>query len=167
MMSVRRIAPIDAAALRRMRLAALLDVPTAFASTYELESVRTDEEWALRAAAGSAGTRQVTFFADIDREIVGLAGAYRDAPASERVHLVSMWVAPTARRQGIGRHLIASVVAWASGTNATDVALWVTQGNAAAEELYRATGFTATGEVQSLPSDPRRDEIELALSIGS
>ncbi len=166
MMSVRRIDPADAAALRRLRLAALLDEPTAFASTYEFESARTDEEWALRAAAGSAGTRQVTFFADIDGDLVGLVGAYRDAPASARVHLVSMWVAPAARRKGIGRHLIAGVVTWAHGTNATDVALWVTQGNAAAEELYKVSSFAPTGEVQPLPSDPRRDEIELALSIG-
>ncbi|HRB04824.1 MAG TPA: GNAT family N-acetyltransferase [Ilumatobacteraceae bacterium] len=165
MMSVRRIEPTDAAALRRVRLAALLDEPAAFGSTYELESVRTDEDWAQRAAAGSAGSQQVTFFGDIDGELVGLVGAYRDAPASGCVHLVSMWVAPSARRQGIGRHLIASVVTWAHGTNATDVSLWVTKGNAAAEDLYKAAGFAPTGEVQPLPSDPRRDEIEFALYL--
>jgi len=108
----------------------------------------------------------VTFLADIDSEIVGLVGAYRDAPALKRVHLVSMWVAPAARRQGIGRHLIASVVTWAKGTDTTDVALWVTQGNAAAEELYRVAGFSPTGEVQTLPSDPMRKEMELTLSVG-
>lgn len=76
-----------------------------------------------------------------------------------------MWVAPSARRQGIGRHLIASVVTWAHDTNATDVSLWVTKGNAAAEDLYKAAGFAPTGEVQPLPSDPRREEIEFALYL--
>ena len=166
MMSVRRIEPLDAATLKRVRLAALRDTPSAFGSTYGVESTRTDDEWAQRAAAGCAGSQQVTFLADIDSEIVGLVGAYRDATALQRVHLVSMWVAPAARRQGIGRHLIASVVTWAKGTDTTDVALWVTQGNAAAEELYRVAGFSPTGEVQALPSDPMRKEMELTLSVG-
>jgi len=47
--SMRRVRPDDSDLLKRVRLAALLDTPSAFASTYTAESQATDERWAVLA----------------------------------------------------------------------------------------------------------------------
>ena len=105
------------------------------------------------------------FFAVADGEIVGLAGGYRLGPASGVVELVSMWTDPTVRRSGAGRLLIDAVLGWAKACGAGEVQLWVTRGNTAAETLYRAVGFTETGDYQPLPSDPCREETRMTMAL--
>ena len=161
---VRRITGEDAAVLRRVRLAALADAPSAFGSTYAAEADRPDAEWAQRASAGSAGSERATFFAYLDDGVVGLVGGYRVEPSSATVELVSMWVAPHARRRGVGAALVDAVIRWATETQATSIALWVTCGNAAAEALYGSKSFVGTGAV--LPSDASRDEARMELAVG-
>lgn len=163
---LRRIEPEDGPVLERVRLAALADSPFAFSSTFELESARDQEAWAQRAEAGSNGADRVTFFADHQDDVVGLVGGYRPDPNSGHVELVSMWVAPSARRQGIGRMLVEAIVAWASKTGANEVRLGVAPGNSPAEELYRASGFVHIDEVRPLESAPFQTEVRLALRIG-
>lgn len=162
---VRRIRPDDGADLRDVRLAALADAPSAFASTYAREALRTAEDWADRARAGSAGSQQATFFAVADDGIVGLVGAYRPLPSSSRVELVSMWTHPAARRTGVGRLLVVAVLNWASTCGAPAVDLWVTRGNVGAENLYRAMGFVDAGDRQPLPSDPCKDEVRMSVDL--
>jgi GNAT superfamily N-acetyltransferase len=149
--------------LKRVRLAALEDAPAAFGSTYAAEANRPEVEWVDRAVAGSEGSDRATFFALLNGEVVGLVGGCRDEPSSPIVELVSMWVAPHVRHQGVGGALVAAVTEWAVGTNALSIALWVTRGNTAAETLYYSMGFVATGEVQLLPSDSSRDEARMEL----
>ena len=103
-----------------------------------------------------------------DDRIVGLVGGYRLDPASGAsgvVELVSMWTDPTVRRSGVGRLLVDTVLEWAKACGAREVQLWVTRGNAAAEHLYRAMGFTETGDCQPLPSDPCKDETRMTVSL--
>ena len=165
MIVVRRIRPGEADALRAVRLAALAESPSAFGSTHAEESTLTAEEWTGRARAGSDGSERAMFFAVADGEIVGLAGGYRLGPASGVVELVSMWTDPTARRGGAGRLLIDAVLGWAKACGAGEVQLWVTRGNTAAETLYRAVGFTETGDYQPLPSDPCREETRMTIAL--
>ena len=162
---VRRITTLEGARLKQVRLAALEEAPSAFGSTYLSEANRTDAEWAQRAVAGSRGNDRATFFAQLDDELVGLAGGYREEPSSPIVDLVSMWVAPHVRGRGVGTLLVDAVTAWALETNATSIALWVTHGNTFAERLYGSKGFIATGEVQPLPSDSSRDEFRMTLLL--
>ena len=63
------------------------------------------------------------------------------------VELAQMWVAPEARRRGVGRALVDTVVEWAG---AREARLGVADGNAAAERLYEACGFELSGEVLPL-----------------
>lgn len=158
---VRRVEAGDAAVLKQTRLAALHDSPTAFGSTYEAESVMTDADWEARARGGAAGSARVTFLAEAGSDVVGLVGGFRATPDADRVDLVSMWVAPVARRRGIARQLVTAVVDWALTTQANEVALWVTQGNEPAMSLYEAMGFVPTGNTQPLPWDPETQEVEL------
>jgi GNAT superfamily N-acetyltransferase len=63
-----------------------------------------------------------TFVAVVDGRDVGVArGA--SLRSSDMRELISMWVAPSARRQGIGRQLIDSVAAWAKAAGAAAVVL--------------------------------------------
>ena len=162
---VRRIEKRDAGRLQSVRLAALEEAPSAFGSTHAAEANRPHAEWVERAAAGSRGSDRATFFAELDDEVVGLVGGYRQEPTSAVVELVSMWVAPGVRGRGVGAALVDAVRAWAAETNATSISLWVTRGNTPAERLYSSTGFVATGELQPLPSDPSRDEERMELSL--
>ena len=164
-MEVRRITSLDAERLRQVRLAALHDAPSAFGSTFAAESTRSPAEWAVRADAGSLGSDRATFFAELDGAVVGLAGGYREEPASSVVELVSVWVAPPVRGRGVGALLVDAVIAWATETHAATLALWVTCGNAPAERLYESCGFVATGEVVPLPSDPSLEESRMLLNL--
>lgn len=162
---VRRIRPEDAMTLKTVRLAALLESRSAFGSTYADEVLRSDEEWAESARAGSIGPDRVIFFAIVDDKVAGLIGGYRANHSAPTVDLVSMWTAPMVRRSGFGRKLIEAVLRWATELGATSVELWVTRGNNLAQSLYEAIGFRETGEHQTLPSDPCKDEIRMTLRL--
>ena len=163
-LAVRRVQPGDANLLKEIRLAALLDSPFAFGSTYEAEANLTDEDWTLRATRSSTGSDSVLFLAWIDDLPSGIVGGYRPEPSVDALELVSMWTAPHARRCGLGRVLVQAVIDWATETGAPSVGLWVTHGNAPALQLYESMGFQQTGEYQPLPSDPCKDEIRMALA---
>ena len=165
MIVVRRIRPGEAEALRLVRLAALAESPSAFGSTYAGESSLTTEDWTDRARTGSDGSERATFFAVANEDIVGLVEGYRPEPASAVVELVSMWAHPTVRRTGVGRLLVNAVLDWARASGAREVQLWVTRGNTAAQNLYRAMGFTETSGSQPLPSDPCQDETRMIVAL--
>lgn len=162
----RRICPGDGPVLKSVCLAALKESPSAFGSTHAAEVDRPDDHWAARASLGATGGLSVTYFAIVDQSIVGIVGGYRPDPAGSSIELVSMWVAPAQRRAGIAAQLVEAVVGWAGENNATSVELWVTRANEAAVRLYEAAGFRATGEHQSLPSDPCKDELRMRRALG-
>lgn len=155
---MRRVRSDDGALLKRVRLAALLDTPSAFGSSHADEAVRPDDEWDVRASAGADGRDRSTFFAFDGDDVVGLVGGYRPDRSVDEVDLVSMWTSPSARRRGVGRELVRAVLAWAGDS---PVSLWVTRGNDPAYELYASLGFVETGDHQPLPSDPCKDEIRM------
>jgi GNAT superfamily N-acetyltransferase len=159
--TVRRVRASEWPKLKAVRLAALLDEPSAFGSTYAAEAAAGDEHWVKRASRAEAGVETVTFFAVDGGAVVGLVAGYRPDLAQPSVELVSMWVEPAARRAGVARALVDAVIAWAREVGAARVELWVTRGNAAAASLYRAAGFGETGDHQPLPSDPCRDEVRM------
>ena len=163
MVTVRPFEPNESAALRRVRLAALLDTPSAFGSVHADELAYDEDHWIRRATASDEST---TFAAlDAAGAVIGLAGGYRPEGPGD-VELVSMWTDPSARGQGVGRALVEGVIAWAEQTGAAKVSLWVTRGNDSAQGLYERCGFTVTGDVQPLPSDPCKDEIRMRLVVG-
>ncbi len=163
---VRRIRSGEGAALRAIRLASLLDEPSAFSSTHAEEAAESDQFWAERAEGAAAGDVSAYFFAETEGgELVGMVGAYRPSP-TEPTHreIVSMWTAPEARGQGLGRRLVDEAVAWAQSTDAETIGLWVTEGNDAAVRLYERCGFARTGDFEPLPSDPCKNEIRMHLT---
>jgi ribosomal protein S18 acetylase RimI-like enzyme len=164
--TVRRIRPGDGPVLKSVRLAALKESPSAFGSTHAAEVDRPDDHWTARASLGATGDHSVTYFAVVDQLIVGMVGGYRPEAGGSSMELVSMWVAPAQRQAGIAAKLVEAVVGWAREHNATSVELWVTRGNEAAVRLYETAGFRATGEYQSLPSNPCKDELRMRRALG-
>ena len=162
---VRRIRPDEADLYKRVRLAALQATPSAFGSTYANESRLTSFEWAERARLGASSADRAIFLAFIGEEAVGLAGGWREQPDSDEADLISMWVAPDARRRHVGRTLVQAAIDWARTAGATTARLWVTRGNDSAYALYEAMGFRVTGEFQPLPSDPCKDEVRMSRRI--
>jgi GNAT superfamily N-acetyltransferase len=162
---IRRITALDGMLLRRVRLEALKDAPSAFSSTPDLEAGRTDAEWVERAVAGSRGRDRATFFGMVDDRVVGLVGGFRPETSSTAVEMVSMWVAPDARRSGVGAVLIDAVQAWAVETEAMSIWAGVMVGNDAARRLYSSKGFGERGSVRPLASDASRSEVRMELSL--
>lgn len=164
--TVRRVRADEGPVLKAVRLAALLDSPSAFASSHAAEVHEPDGHWASRASLGAAGRHGVTYFAIAGTSMVGMVSAYRPDPVGSSIELVSMWVSPAHRGAGIAAELVRAVLGWANGTGATTVDLWVTRGNEAAVRLYEAVGFERTGEYQPLPSDPCKDELRMRCVLG-
>jgi ribosomal protein S18 acetylase RimI-like enzyme len=78
-------------------------------------------------------------------------------PENDEVELISMWVAPEARRGGAATALIDTIVAWALDEGASRVALAVRSDNASAIDLYKACGFVEVGQSHnSQPGSPER-----------
>ena len=151
--AVRRLGPADWMLLRDLRLRALSDAPTAFASTYDNERLLTDDDWRERLARPG----RVSVYASLGGQPAGIAGGY--IPDSGHVEVVSMWVAPGARGRGVGDALVEEVVSWAREHGVPELRLWVTRGNEQAEHLYERHGFERDGKVKPLPSNPCVDEI--------
>jgi GNAT superfamily N-acetyltransferase len=145
--------------LREIRLRALADAPDAFGSTLEDERGYDEGGWLRWIRGWSETTTNHVVVATDAHRWVGLAvGSHT---AGDRVaHVYAMWVEPAARGRGLGRELVEAVAAWALGRGADELELGVTEGNAAADALYRSAGFTATGVVE-----PLRDGSSLTLQV--
>jgi GNAT superfamily N-acetyltransferase len=156
---VRRIERDEWQRYKQVRLAALAQDPDAFGSTHAREAASVDEMWIERTTAAALGEQRITFVADDGGpELVGLVGGWCEPDGT--IELISMWTSPAVRRTGVGRALVAAVLAWAGDRL---VSLWFTEGNDAARRLYEEMGFVATGEVQPFPNDPSRREIRMTL----
>ena len=146
-MEITQLVPDDWELFRKLRIAALSDAPAAFSSTLDDELELGEADWRAKLA-----TRAQFVARDGDGSAVGTVGAYHDG---EAIELISMWVAPAARGQGIGAALVRRVLGHAREIGCREVYLWVTSGNAVAEQLYGRCGFTRTGTIQPIrPGEP-------------
>lgn len=125
--------------LRDTRLRALLDSPEAFLSRYSYESRLSDDHWRRRLRTA----RWVV--ARENREVIGIAGLIGDHP-EEPEHVESIWVAPTHRKRGVFRSLLARVAEIARDAELTELWLWVLEDNPLAWHVYVRSGFVWTGE---------------------
>jgi GNAT superfamily N-acetyltransferase len=164
---IRRITTDDVDTYRDIRLRALRDAPSAFASTYDVESRRPRDAWVERVALCARGGSNAVFLAfGEDGTCIGLAGGKDDDLGADR-QLISMWVEPSQRGTRVAAELVDAVVAWAEAHGATSIGLWVTRDNERAQRFYERMGFVATGDVQPLPSDPCKDELRMVRALSA
>jgi len=161
---LRRITPEMASHYKTVRLRALLDTPNAFGSTYLRESQFTDEEWSKR-AANLDGERATGYLAFDSDRYCGIVGCFLDEDDPRKADLVSMWVAPEYRRQGVGRLLIDAVQSWAADRGVKTLLLMVTSCNQDAVEFYMRIGFSMTGRTEPYPNDPALVEYEMSRQL--
>jgi ribosomal protein S18 acetylase RimI-like enzyme len=150
----------DGERLRAIRLRALRDAPDAFATTYEEAAAVGPENW------NRQPEQLATFVATERGTDLGLVrGALPNHPEGA-AYLVCMWVAPEARRQGIGSALVDAIVQWARAQGVTRLLLDVSEVNEPAIAFYTRKGFVPTGEVGALPP-PREHirEIQMGMSL--
>jgi len=145
-MLIRRLLPSDAAAYQAMRLAALRDSPSAFASSYEEECDTPQATIEARLATDSG---RCQFGAFDGTELAGIVGVGRDQARKGRhkAYIRAMYVAPALRAKGTGRQLCAAALAFAAAMEGVrQVTLSVTAGNNAAVDLYLSMGFKICGQ---------------------
>lgn len=147
-MQIRSTKTEDWPLLKQVRLAALLDSPTAFGVSYHTAAAYTEEQWKVRAS--SAGTE---FWLAFDKDQpVGMIGAA--VSSAHRFNLIGMWVDPAARGSGLAAQLVASVKARAVGKGFDRVFLDVSPDNARASSFYIKQGFAFMDEWEPLQSHP-------------
>lgn len=140
---VRALTADDWTVWREVRLRSLLDSPGAFGSTYERELAFTEQFWRERVGDPEA----VSVLAWQDDEPVGIGGGFQDLPG--HLHVVAMWVAPQARRQGVAHLVLDALRSWAEERGLL-LHLDVEATNEAARRLYEAYGFRPTGTTSPL-----------------
>ncbi|WP_063913490.1 GNAT family N-acetyltransferase [Pseudomonas sp. p21] len=147
-MDVRSTETKDWMLLKQVRLAALLDTPTAFGVSYQTAAAYNDEQWKERAS--SAGTEFWLAF-EQDRP-VGMIGAA--VSSANRFNLIGMWVEPAARGSGAAAQLVEAVKARATVKGFDRVFLDASPDNARASNFYLKQGFTFLDEWEPLESHP-------------
>lgn len=164
-LEVRRVSSEQWRTYRDIRLAALLDSPRAFWTTYAEAAALTGGQWRQRLSSptwlawdrASPGVAQAP---------VGLVALWQ-APDQGADHavLVQMWVATWARGSGAADALIATAVGHARGSGVRRLTLEVAQDNPRAQRCYLRHGFRHTGRTGSMPWEEAAAEAEMALDL--
>jgi len=156
-MIIRPTTEDDWAALKAVRLAALLDAPTAFGVSYQAAAAQGEAQWRERAAVARGGKPKSEFwlaFADAaQREATGMIGGVVDAHG--HYNLIGMWVAAAQRGSGAARGLVDAVKARAVTLGHRHIVLDVAPDNARAARFYLNQGFVFIDEWEPLASHPQ------------
>ena len=146
------------------RLHALRDTPSAFSATYIDECRLSDEEWIRRVSQWS-GARSKAYLAMDQGTPCGIVGGFLDPQDAIRAQLVSMWVAPSHRRLGVGSQLVNAIAEWARAEGAGLLRLVVTSNNQRAIQFYQRLGFAITAKIGPYRNDPFLDDFEMIRAL--
>jgi GNAT superfamily N-acetyltransferase len=152
-----RAEPKDWRRYRPIRLRALAEEPTAYASTLERELGYGPEDW--QALLGSG----FTYLAIDRRRVVGTATGWYDRAGA--LNVVAMYVVPEARGRGLAHQLLTRIRLMAVVRGADRLLLDVVAGNDPAFHTYLRYGFAPTGRTHPMERDPALIEIEMELVL--
>ncbi|MEH7122455.1 GNAT family N-acetyltransferase [Bacillus sp. JJ1773] len=143
-MNIRLLNPDDAVAYRDLRLIALKDHPSAFASSYEEEKDRPAEVYGERFQSGDS----LTFGAFEDDALIGSVTLFNESKLKlkHRANIFAMYVSTEKRKMGIGKQLISAAIEKAKELNEIEqIYLTVEATNEPAKKLYHSFGFETFG----------------------
>ena len=148
-MDIRLAQAEDWMLLKQVRLAALLDTPTAFGVSHHTAVTYTDEQWRERASP-ETGTQ---FWLSIKcGDPVGMIGA--GVSQMNRYNLIGMWIEPQSRGSSAAARLVDAVKSRALQLGHKHVYLDVSPENARAASFYLKQGFVFMDEWEPLMSHP-------------
>jgi len=156
-------------AYREIRLAALKTDPMAFGSTYARESALSMADWQQRALWLDGRDRIGLFAVDgtSGDTVCGLVLCFRSDVEPATGMVISMWVAPPARRAGAASALLDAVAEWALAHGMPTLRLLVLEDNARAIALYEKNGYRKTGRTQPYPNDESFTELEMERTVST
>jgi ribosomal protein S18 acetylase RimI-like enzyme len=166
--AIRRLTPADAAAFKALRLFALQESPSAFASSFDEEKdiplSTFEERLAFKADQGRFGA----FNGDA---LIGVVALGREGmhKLSHKAFVWGMYVHPAHRGQRVSRPLLDQAIALARSVAAIrQVNLVVNAGNPSAIHLYQAAGFTVFGREANagLVDGVPHDDLHMCLDLG-
>jgi ribosomal protein S18 acetylase RimI-like enzyme len=133
---------------KKIRLEALKNEPVAFAASFEEKTSKPDQYWQDQLAKFNIAEEDSVLFAEINGELVGMAGWYRNN--SEKLKhtatINSIYVKPEYRRKGIASELINEVISELSvKEEIIRLDLNVNTQNERAVKLYQKLGFEIVG----------------------
>src|SRR5690348_16142588 len=126
--TLERITPQNALVFKAVRLRALQDTPSAFGSTYARESELIDADW-IKRARDLSGEKSIGYLAMDADGVCGLTLSFLHQADATRAQLISMWTAPTHRRQGTSRLLVNAILNWCRQRAVHTLQLLVTSSN--------------------------------------
>lgn len=126
---------------KTLRLEAITDSPQSFLPTMDEALTQSDEEWQER-------IKTMFFAVTDDDELVGMTGYYRESKTKQNhiVNVVSVYVSPDYRQQGLARKLLeATIAAIKQNPEIRKIQLGVITTQTAAYDLYQSVGFQKFG----------------------
>lgn len=148
-MIIRHTTEADWEILKAMRLAALLDAPTAFGVSHANAAADSDVRWRERASRRGEAQFLLAF---IDDAPVGMVGGV--VSLTSEFTLIAMWIKPEHRGTAAAAGLVDAMKAHAVAQGHARVVLDVAQDNARAAAFYRKQGFSFLPEWEALESHP-------------
>ena len=142
---VTRLEPEEWPLYKALRLESLQVNPEAFGSTYDSAVAHPDERWRGMLEAGRLSDTGFMLFARKGEEVLGMIGCFRPV-ADGPLQVVSYYVTPKARGQGLGRALLNRLIQDAAKV---ELRLAVRKGQSAAIAVYENAGFTVLRELEN------------------
>jgi len=164
----RKLVVTDAQPCVALRREMLLESPASFGSSPE-DDLGSDLQRVRKRLSSTSEEATLGAFDPQDR-LIGSVGVWC-AGKPKRRHIASIWgmyVAPSHRRQGVGRQLMEAAIAFAKAQEGVaQVQLSVSASAPGAQRLYESLGFTVWGtEPDALRVDGQSfDEHHMALDL--